>query len=534
MSKKEFDLQMNLMRRQAVGDFLKRSAARQPDKTAFVFRDKRFSYREFNAVVNKVAHALGELGIKKGDVVAVMSQNCHQMAILMWACFKIGAWYSPMNYLLRKGEITYQINHAGAKIFFVESALLDVVKEVENELKTVKQYGLINLKGIDLPKGWVDFEDLFSNKYPDAEPEVIIEDSDVASLIYTSGTTAAPKGVMISNSSYFSQSLNFLNPEVAWFGLEDVYLMNIPLYHIGASSIMVAFIKQGATIIATYGSDPMEMLDLIQKDRITYLIWPPTLYAGMLGLPLRKYDLSSLKKLVWFGGSLPMNVFREWKEICPQANLMSHCSQTEINITFTFGRYFEEPEGGNVIGKLSPDVELRLVDENDVDVPEGELGEAIVRTPSVMLGYYKNEEATAEVFKGGWHHTGDVLRKGKDGFYYYIDRMKDMVKSGGTNVACLEVEEVLNSHPDVEVSAVFGAPHPYWIEGVTAAIIPNSKSLTEGDVIEYAKKTLAAYKLPKKIIFLKWDEFPVSPTGKILKRKLRDTYKDIYKGEKGK
>jgi fatty-acyl-CoA synthase len=527
-------LQQNLMRRQAVGDYLKRAAAKLPDKTALIFRDKRFSYGEFNAVVNRAAHALSELGIKKGDVVAVISQNCHQMAILMWSCFKIGAWYSPLNYLLRGSEITYQVNHSGAKIFFVESALLDAVKEVENELKTVKHFGLINLKGIDLPKGWIDVEGLFSDKYPNTEPEVIINDSDVASLIYTSGTTAAPKGAMISNGSYFSQSCNFLYPRNAWFDEEDVYLMNIPLYHIGASSIFVAFVKAGATSIATYGSDPVEMLDVVQKEKVTYFIWPPTLYAGMLRMPLEKYDLSSLKKLVWFGGSMPMDAFRRWHEICPQATLMSHCSQTEINITFTFGRYPEEPEAGNVIGKPAPDVELRLVDENDKDVPEGQPGEAIVRTPSVMLGYYKNEEATAKVFRGGWLHTGDVLRRGKDGNYYYIDRQRDMVKSGGTNIACLEVEEILNSHPDIEVSAVFGVFHPYWVEGLTAAIVPKSESLTEEDVMEYAKEKLAAYKLPKKIILLKRDELPVSPTGKILKRELRVSYKDIYKGVNGK
>ena len=166
------DIEINLMRREAVGDFLKRSAERLPDKTAMVFGDKRFTYSEFNSTVNRFAHALMDVGISKGDVVSVITENCYQQLVMIWACLKIGAWYSPLNYLLRGREITYQINNAGAKIFFVESDLLDRVKEVQNELPTVKHYGIINRQGIELPDGWLDIDEMLSEKYSSEEPEV--------------------------------------------------------------------------------------------------------------------------------------------------------------------------------------------------------------------------------------------------------------------------------------------------------------------------------------------------------------------------
>ena len=231
---------------------------------------------------------------------------------------------------------------------------------------------------------------------------------------------------------------------------------------------------------------------------------------------------------------MPLEVLRKWMELCPDARFLGHCSQSECNVRFTYAWLDDLPEAGNIIGKPCSDVEIRLVDESGNDVPDGEPGEAIMRSPSIMIGYYKDDEGTARTLPHGWLHTGDVLIKGQDGNYYYYDRVKDMIKTGGVNVACLEVEEVLNRHPDVEISAVFSAPHPYWIEGVTAVVVPRIESLGGEEIAEHAKKNLAAYKVPKKIIMLEASDLPVSPTGKILKRELREMYKDIYEREKGK
>ena len=529
-------LRQNLLRRQAVGDFLKRTTKRYPDRVAFRFRDKVFTYQQLDSAVNRACHALKELGFRKGDVMAILSQNCHQMAILMWACFKSGIWYAPVNFLLKGPEIVYQVNHCDAKIFIVESAFLDTVKAVSGELKSIRKYGMINLAGINLPEGWVNVDDLFSDHYPATEPEVIINGEDVASIIYTSGTTAAPKGALLSNGSYFSQAANFLIPSGPGIEETDNMMLNIPLFHVGASSIFVAFAKVGGRVAFTYGIDPGEALDLIQKEKITGLIWPPTLYAGLLYMPLEKYDLSSLRKCVWFGGSMPLDVLQKWMDLCPGATFGVHWSQTEINITGTI-TYFKDkklPRAGNIIGRSLLDTEIMIVDGQDHEVAPGEVGEIVLRTPSAMLGYYKDKEKTAETLRNGWLHTGDVGQLGEDGFYYFVDRVKDMIKSGGENVSCLEVEEALNAHPDVLVSAVFGAPHPYWIEGVTAVIVPASDRLTEDNLMEYARSTIAKHKVPKKFILVKGHELPVSPTGKVLKRELRKIYQDIYKDAKGK
>jgi fatty-acyl-CoA synthase len=535
MSEKE-GYQQNLLRRQAIGDFLRRTAKKHPNKLVLAFKNKKFTYREFDEAVNRTAHALTALGLKKGDALAIMSQNCYQMALLMWACFKTGIWYAPVNYLLRGPEIIFQLNHCEAFVFIVESAFLEPVKNVTNELKTVEKFGLINLAGIDLPPGWFDVDELLSGDYPDSEPEVIINGDDPASIIYTSGTTAAPKGALIQHCSYFSQCASFLSAAGPRITEQDVWMMNIPLFHIGASSVFVACAKGGATIHGTYGIDPIEAMELIQKEKITCLIWPPTLYTGLLGLNLEQYDLNSLRKCVWFGGSMPLDALEKWMKLCPQAVFGAHWSQTEINITGTLVWLDDHklPDAGNIIGKPLLDTEIRIVDADDKDVPPGQPGEIVIRSPSVMLSYYKDAERTAETIRNGWLHTGDVGRLGEDGNYYFVDRVKDMVKTGGENVSCLEVEEVLNSHPDVQVSAVFGIHHPYWIEGVTAVVIPASNNLTEDNLSDYAQKHLAKYKVPKKFILIKYEQLPVSPTGKILRKELRVLYKDIYKDVKGK
>ncbi|NPU85234.1 MAG: AMP-binding protein [Syntrophaceae bacterium] len=534
--KEDDKLSQNRLHRQAVGDFLKRTAKRSPERIAFMFRDRVFTYARMDAAANRVCHGLQDMGLKKGDCLAILSQNCHQMAILMWACFKSGIWYAPVNFLLRGPEIVYQVNHCDAKAFFVESGLLDAVRPIMGELKTVEKYGLINLAGIALPEGWIDVDTLFSEQYPDTEPDVLIDGKDVASIIYTSGTTAAPKGALLSNGSYFSQAASFLTSAGPWIEAHDKIMMNIPLFHVGASSISVAFAKIGAGVVYTYGIDPVECLEIIQKEKITSLIWPPTLFAALLSFPVEKYDLSSLKKCVWFGGAMPLDVLRKWMDLCPGATFAVHWSQTEINITgtitwFTDGKL---PEAGNIIGRPLLDAEIRIVDLHDRDVAPGEVGEIVLRSPSVMTEYYKDAKNTADTLRNGWLHTGDVGRLGEDGNYYFVDRLKDMIKTGGENVSCLEVEDVLNTHPDVLVSAVFGVPHPYWVEGVTAVIVPKAEGLTEAALLEYARSRMAGYKIPKKFILIKGHELPVSPTGKILKRELRKMYQDVFKDVKGK
>ncbi len=518
----------NLMRRRCAGDILKRTSLRVPEKTALVFQEKRISYAELNIYVNRLANSLLELGIKKGDKVSVITQNCHQMVIIMWACLKIGAIYSPASFLLKENEIIYQMNHSEAKILFVESKFVPVVNSIKKKLETIQYFGIINLEKINVPEGWLDVELLISEKYSQKEPEVVVTGDDPSTLVYTGGTTAAPKGVLWSHDGYYSFTANFNCSSGGWIEENDVYLCNIPLYHTGGICMLSSFLRVGAKIIITYGTNYQEMLKLIQQEKINFLAWPPTIYNGLLKMPLHDYDLSSLYKCWWFGGSMPLNTIKQLKKLFPRLKFGGHWSQSEITGTGTMAWWDGFPPAGNVIGKPLPDTEIKIVDD-DKEVKTGEIGEIVVRSPSVMLGYYKNEEKNQEVFKNGWLHTGDMGMVDENGYFYFIDRKGDIIKTGGENVSCLEGEEVLNSHPDIEISAVFGAPHDYWIEAVTAVVVSKSGQLSEEEVIKYCKKNLSAYKVPKKIIFIEHNQLPVSSSGKILRRELRSTYKDVYK-----
>ncbi len=524
------EIKYNLMRRHIAGDYLRRSAERLPDKTALVFNDKRFTYREFNARVNRLSNALLGLGLKKGDTLTTFTQNCYQQVIALWACFKTGIIWSPANYMFRKDELVYHMNHSETTILFVEDELLDHVKEVQDNFQGVKYFGVINNTGCEIPEGWLELNYLFSEKFSDHEPEVIIEGDDVAAVGYTGGTTSAPKAILITNDIICSTIIHWLSHSQTGGCMEesDVWLMNIPLYHTAALCLFVPFIVIGATIIGTHGTEPAEILETIQREKVTYLGWPPTIYVGLLQMPLEKYDLSSLRVCGWFGGAMPIRVMEKWMDLIPQAKFFAQWSQTESFCMGTLYHFTREnlPKAGNVIGKAENEVSLRIVDENEDDVPVGEVGEIILRTPGTMMGYYKNPEKTDEAFKNGWLHTGDIGYMDEDGFIYFFDRKGDMVKSGGVNISCVEVEDVINAHPDVEVSAVFGLPDPYWTEALTAYVVPKSGSLTKENIQNYCEEKLAKYKIPKTFLLGSSSELPISPSGKILRKQLREKYKE--------
>jgi fatty-acyl-CoA synthase len=291
-----------------------------------------------------------------------------------------------------------------------------------------------------------------------------------------------------------------------------------------------------------YTVDPKALLEDASKEGITYLIYPPTLFTGLLQLPVPNVDeylskaFSTVKKCLSFGANMPEAIARRWIErILPSAYWMNYYGQTELTPLGTtlqhadFLRKIErEAELGEAIGKPHVTVEAKLVDEDDDEVPVGEVGEIVVRSPSIMLGYYRMEEKTKEAFRNGWLHTGDLARVDEEGYYYFVDRKKDIVKTGGENVSTYEVEGLIFKHPKVADVAVIGLPDPHWGEAVTAVVVPRSgETIKEEEIIEFCKKNLAGYKVPKRV-FIK-QEIPKNPSGKILKKDLKAQYKG--KGE---
>ncbi|MFP4453245.1 MAG: AMP-binding protein [Desulfobacterales bacterium] len=513
----------NVVRRASVGDMLVRTAARNPDKKAFSFKDKAFTYRQFNEAVNRCAKSLADLGVKKGDRAAVMSHNCHQFIIYWWALLKLGAIVTPLNFMLKPEEVKFIINHSEPVIFFVEDSLVENVTPVKKELTSVERFGYINLSGAQqVPGGWLDFDTLYSDDVPAKEPRAEIYPEDPATLLYTSGTESKPKGVLNSHLNYY------IDIHSSLFDLDikkDARIITgIPLYHVAAIYLFTAVVAVGATTVVEYAPDPGEILEMTHNERITHWVWPPALYTGLPMMPgFENYDLSSIQQCVVFGSLAPPAVLEKWRKILPEAGFMNYYGQTEMSPLGTSLKPEDFDRKSTSIGQAHMPLQVKAVDHNDNEVPVGEEGELVARGPAVMLGYYRDEEKTAETFRNGWHHTGDLVRMDEEGFVYFIDRVKDMIKTGGENVASQEVEAMLYHCPGVADAAVIGLPHEYWSEMVTAVVVPApGQELTEDKVISFCKENLAGYKVPKKVIIV--DELPRNPSGKIIKKQLKEKF----------
>ena len=514
-------LEENLIKRSVMGDILKKSAAKFPDNRILRFRDKNYTYREFNDIVNRCAHGLTSLGIKKGDMAAILSHNCDSYLLYFWALLKIGAVMTPINWMLKDKEIKDIVIHSESVFFLVEDNLIPEVMKIKSDLTCVKNFGYINLWNSDVPEDWLNFEDLCSDKYPSVEPELIIDDSDPALLLYTSGTEAAPKGAILSHGGFVSTFPASLDLQII---PGDIILLGAPLFHRAAHYLAFSQFAMGNFLLLEYIPDMKEILELTQEEKVTHWSWPTTVYMNLPNVQgFENYDLSSLRVLGVWGAVVPPTLLETWKKIIPGIIYTHGWGQTELNGSgiLNIGKEFERnPES---IGKPMTGMEVKIFGPDDKELPVGEIGEIVVRSKSVMTGYYKEKEKTAQTFRGGWHHTGDLGKYDEEGFLYFVDRLKDMIKTGGENVASADVEITLFEHPDIFEVAVIGLPDDLWGEAVTAFVTlnPGAKA-DENEIISWAKQNMAPYKVPKKVVFI--DEIPKNPSGKILKKELREQY----------
>jgi len=515
-------LEQNLLRRSVVGDLLVKSVERNPNNRILRFRDKNYTYREFNNIVNRCASGLSSLGIKKGDKAAILSHNCDYYLFYSWALLKIGAVMTPINWMLKDREIKDIVVHSESVFFLVEDILVPEVVKIKDDLKYVKNFAYINLSGADVPDAWLNFAELCSEKYPADEPELILDDSDPAILLYTSGTEAAPKGVIISHGGYFSTYA--AAPLELKITPGDIMLLGAPLFHIAATYLSFAQFAMGNLLVLEYIPDMKEVLELTHEERITHWSWPTTVYMNLPNVPdFENYDLTSLKVCAVWGALVPPALLKMWKKISPGITYLHGWGQTEVNAmgTMNIGKEFEKnPES---VGKPMTGVELKIFGPDDKELPAGEVGEIVLRSKAVMTGYFKEKEKTEQTLRGGWHHTGDLGKYDEEGYLYFVDRLKDMIKTGGENVASADVETTLFEHPKVLEVAVIGVPDDTWGEAITACITlkPDTEA-SEKEIITWAKQNMAAYKVPKKIIFM--DDIPKNPSGKILKKELRKQY----------
>jgi fatty-acyl-CoA synthase len=507
-------------RRNGLGDLLWRTARRVPDKTAIVYGSLRQSYADLDATVDRAAAALAARSIVKGDRVALLSHNSYTYAVLHFAVARIGAILVPVNFMLNASEVAYILEHSGACALVAEDALVSVAQgALQQAGAAVRLRAAIRERLEPVPPGWEDVADWL--READARPpDVSIDEDDPAQIMYTSGTESRPKGAMLSHRNFISQYVScIVDGDMTG---DDVEVHALPLFHCAQlHCFLTPGIYVGATNIVLSGADPATMLATVERERATKLFCPPTIWIALLRHPdFDRRDLSSLVKGYYGASIMPVEIIKELARRLPALRLFNFYGQTEMSPMATVLKPHDQLRKLGTAGRAAINVETRVVDDDDRPVPPGTVGEIVHRGPHAMLGYWNDPVKTAEAFRNGWFHSGDLGVLDDEGYLTIVDRKKDMIKTGGENVASREVEEILYQHPAVAECAVVGTPHPRWIEAVTAAVVLRAgQSVDEAGLIDFCKQRLAHFKVPKRIVFL--DGMPRNASGKLLKRDLR-------------
>lgn len=480
-----------------------------PEKDAYLFRGESSTYRELNNKVNQFASRLRQEGIGKGDTVAILLGNSPEFIIAYYGALCAGATIVPVNPTFTAREIRYILCDSKTKGVVAEAELQTVLNEVKHTLPILEF--IVYTRPLDQELEFSSF--LNNNEYEFNGPET--KEDDVAVILYTSGTTGEPKGVMLTHKNLHSNAEACL--ELFELTPAEKIITVLPIFHIFCMTVcMNASILSGATMLLLPKFSPKEVIETIYSRQATVFAGVPTMYSFLLQGSAEPEKFRSLKICISGGASLPLAVIKSFKEHTG-IQIQEGYGLSEASPVTTFNPLRGECRPGS-IGKNIPLVENKVVDPAGKEVPVGEIGELIVKGPNVMKGYLNNPELTMRTIKKGWLYTGDMAKMDKDGYFYIVDRKKDMINVGGYNVYPREIEEVLYDHPDIVEAGVIGAPDENYGEAVIAYIVSKNKDLQEEDVREYLRDKLVKYKLPKSIEFLA--ELPKNSTGKILRRSL--------------
>jgi len=512
-----------------VGDILLRQARINSKKVGLVDGDKRLTYTEINERVNRLANGLIHLGLKKGSKVAFMANNCHQFAETFFACAKAGLVIVPVNARFNANEITYTLNHSESDVFVYQNEFEEITKKARPSLTTVKHFVKIGGAG----EAVFSYEVFLDSASPE-EPKVPVNMDDWVMIMYTSGATGDAKGVISAQRNLMAM-VNSMTFEVRVVP-EDVNLLVMPMFHAGGLWPLMTHFYRGATTVILPRFDEEKVLEMVEKEKITFLnLVPTTLRRLSLRPDLKNCDLSSLRLIMYAGAPIPLHQLKEAMRVFGPHRFNTGLGATEascggmLNIDVgEHARALDGPLAGKLgsVGRDSMGIEVRIVDENDNEVPPGQVGEIIARGDHIALGYWKMPEETARTFKNGWLHTGDLGYKDEDAYVFIAGRKKDIIISGGENISSLEVEEAVTQHPAVTEAAVIGVPDEVWGEAVKAVVALRSdypEKVTDREIIDFCKGKLAGYKCPKSVDFVK--ELPKNPAGKIRKVELKERYK---------
>ena len=509
-----------------VGTLLTKTARTFPQRLAIAYGDDEWTYQQANERINKLANALTRLGIKKGENVAILLHNCPEFLETLFACFKAGIGTVPINFRLHPKECSFIIDNSEAVAVVLGDDFRDSLYALKHEMPRVKH----TLCMSDPLKGMLPYEDLLKEQSP-TFVDVDVERNDLAWLFYTSGTTGQPKGAMLTHHVLMMMTMNFF-ADMAPLGPDDVILHAAPLSH-GSGLYSLPNVAKGAAniVLRVKTFDPKTVFETIQRRKVTNMFMAPAMIKRLITSPeMDHYDLSSLKCIHYGGAPIYVEDLKAAVRKLGQV-LVQLFGQAESPMTISYlpkeehllEGTEEEMKRLTSAGIPRTDVEVKIFDEKDHELPPGEMGEIVVRGEVVMKGYWRNPKATAETLRGGWLHTGDLGIMDERGYVYILDRAKDMIISGGENIYSREIEDVILKHPAVHEVAVIGVPDETWGEAIKAIVaLKQGQKATQEEIINFCKEHMASFKKPKSVEFI--EEIPKNPYGKVLKRELREKY----------
>lgn len=500
-------------RRNTIADAFRRSALRNASNVALSFGERKWTYAKLHEETEKVAGYLTDMGLVKGDRVAAYGRNSDAFLILWLACARAGLVHVPVNYALTERELGYILRQSGARAIFHDEKLAPTVEAVA-EAVPIEMRGVLHGSHADI---------LAAARDRKSPPDPDLTENDIAQFLYTSGTTADPKGAMMTHRAFLAQYMACaVELEMSY---RDRSLAALPLYHAAQMhNFLMPNLLIGGSSILIEAPAPELCLRLIEEHGITSFFAPPTVWISLLRhADFARRDLSSLHNIYYGASIMPLPVLEELRRRLPGARVFNCYGQSEMGPLATVLRPEEHDARPTSAGKPILTVETRIVDQDMKDCAPGTRGEIVHRSPQALVGYWQKPKETQQAFAGEWFHSGDVGYLDDEGYLYVVDRVKDIIKTGGTMVASREVEEVIFGHPAVAEAAVIGLPDEKWIEAVTAVVVlRDGERASADDILAHARKQLAPFKVPKQVLFR--DDLPRNTAGKILKRQLRDEY----------